>query len=360
MHMKRAITAIALILVLSIHPAHQAYSAGGLIVEVSVEPEPLHGQINAGETYFFNVSVANDGLSILPGQPTKDDVSTLYTGHIHVVLAVVWKAYGSYDFGESTTGYTFRLEDMTLTRVIEAPVNGSAAWVMFKHTFARDAFEFGVKPYESLEVKVSARAYFEVYNESLGVGAPLRGLLVAETSTTLKLLDETKVEYVKGKLLDMAAEVEPLKGVAWAEHVNVVRFTGYLDEMNLSVEAGDYFSALGTYSKYDDKYRAQLMSSLTREAYVSIEKTQAIEQLEQELGVLNASSKVLEDKYITLSRTYLAKQAELEAAKRSLSTAITAAFLASIGFFFVGRRSAEWGKRASEQTVGVGVDPRDY
>ena len=360
--MKGVVTALTLFLVLSLHPVPRAYSAGTLTVGVSVEPEPLHGQINSGETIFFNVSVTNDGLSVSPGQPAAEDPAALYTGYLHAVLGLEWRVSGSYDFGESTTGYTFRLDDTTLTRVIEAPVNGSAAWVRFNHTFERDAFEFGVMPYESLEVRVSAWAYFEVYNESLGVGAPWRGPLAAETSTTLKLLDETKVEYVDGKLMDMAAEVEPLRDIAGVEHVNVVRFTGYLDEMNQSVEAGNYFSALETYSKYDEKYRVQLISSLTREASASIEKTQAIEQLEHErdemiasyevqLGALNASYRVLEDKYVTLSHAYQTRQAELEAAKQSLSTAITAVFLASIAFFFVGRRSVGWGRDGQAKEV---------
>jgi len=360
--MKRALAALALFLAWSMYTVSPAYSAGGLSVHIAVEPEPLHEQIFAGETYVFNVSLSNDGLLIASGQPTEEDPLNLYTGYLHTVVDIGWRASGSYDFGESTTGYTFRLDDMTLTRVIEAPVNGSAAWVVFNHTFAKDAFEFGVMPYESLEVRVSARAYFEVYNESLGVGTPWRGPLAAETSTTLKLLDETKVEYVDGKLQDMAAEVEPLRDIAGAEHVNVVRFTGYLDEMNQSVEAWDYFSALETYSKYDEKYRVQLISSLTREASASIEKTQAIEQLEHEmdemiasyevqLGALNASYRVLEDKYVTLSHAYQTRQAELEAAKQSLSTAITAVFLMSIAFFFVGRRSVGWGKGGHAKDV---------
>jgi hypothetical protein len=240
---------------------------------------------------------------------------------------------------------------MGLANVIEVPVNGSTVWDSFNHTFVRDAWDFGVKPYETLEITVEARVYLEVYNESSGSEAARRGPLMAEKSLTLKLLDDAKVEYVEGKLVDMAAEVEPLRGVDGTGYLNATRFIGYLAEMNRSIEAGDYFSALKTFSKYDEKYRAQLISSLTEEASTSIEKTQAIDQLEQELDFLNASYTVLEDKYVTLSRTYQTRQAELEAAKQSLSTAITAVFLASIAFFFVGRRSVGWGKGGHDKDV---------
>ncbi len=358
--MKRALTVLALFLVWSMYPVSPAYSAEGLSVYIAVEPEPLYEQIIAGETYVFNVSVANDGLLIAPGQPMEGDPSTLYTGYLRTVLDVEWRASGSYDFGTATSGYlTPPLDDISFANVIEVPVNGSTVWDSFNHTFVRDAWDLGVKPYETLEVTVEAKVYLEVYNESSGLDAPWRGPLVAEKSTTLKLLDETKVEYVEGKLIDMAAEVEPLSGVTGAEHLNATRFMGYLAEMNRSIEAGDYFSALKTYSKYDEKYRAQLISSLTEEASTSMEKSLVIDLLEQELGFLNVSYTVLEDKYVTLSRTYQSRQAELEAAKQSLSTAITAVFLASIAFFFVGRRSVGWGKRAGEQTIGMEGESRD-
>ncbi len=353
--MKRALTALALFLAWFMYIVSPAYSAEGLSVHIAVEPEPSHEQIIAGATYVFNVSVANDGLLIVPGQPTEEEPSTLYTGHLYTVVDVEWRASGSYDFGEATTGYSSSaLDNINLTSVFAVPLNGSVVWVPFNHTFVRDAFDFGVKPYETLEVTVEAGVYLEVYNESSGLDAARRGPLMAQRSVTLKLLDETKMEYVEGKFLDMAVEVEPLREVAEAEHLNAARFLGYLAEMNRSIEAGDYFSALETYSKYDEKYRAQLISSLMEEASASIEKTHAIDQLEQELGFLNASYTVLEDKYVTLSRTYQTRQAELEAAKQSLSTAITAVFLASIAFFFVGRRSVGWGKRTGVEGHGRG------
>ena len=357
--MKRTLIALAAFLIWSAYYVCPAYSAGRLPVNIAVEPKPLHGQLNAGETYFFNVTVANDGLSIAPGQPTEEDPSILYTGYLNTVVDVNWKASGSYDYGESTTGYSSQLDDMGLTNVLEVPVNGSIVWDSFNHTFVRDAFDFGVKPYETLEVIIKARIYFEVYNVSVGVDASRRGPLAAEASITLKLLDDTKVKYVEGKYIDMASEVEPLKAVAEAEHLNVSRFMGYLADMNQSIEAGDYFSALKTYSKYDDKYRAQLLSSLTEEASTSYGKTLLISRLEQEHDFLNITYSILEDKYVSLSRTYQAKQAELEAAKQSLSTAITAVFLASIAFFFVGRRSVSRGTRLGEQNVGMEGESRD-
>jgi len=359
LYMKSAIIALVTLAIWSACHVCPAYSAGGLSVNIAVDPEPLHGQLHAGETYFFNITVANDGLTISSGEPTELDPSILYTGYLYTVVDVNWKASGSYDYGESTTGYSSQLDDMGLTNVLEVPVDGSILWDSFNHTFVRDAFDFGVKPYETLEVIVKARVYFEVYNVSVGVDASRRGPLAAEASITLRLLDDKKVKYVEGKYLDMASEVEPLKDVAEAEYLNVSRFMDNLADMNQSIEAGDYFSALKTYSKYDDKYRAQLLSSLTEEASTSYGKTLSISQLKQELDFQNITYNILEDKYVSLSRTYQAKQAELEAAKQNLSTAITGVFVASILFFFVGRRSVRRGTHLSEKTVGMEGESRD-
>jgi hypothetical protein len=357
--MKIALIALAVFIIWFAYPVCLAYSVGGLSVNIVVEPEPLQGQLNAGETYFFNVTVANDGLSVVPGQLTEEDPWIQYTGYLNTVVDFDWKASGSYDFGAATSGYSTQLDDMGLTNVFEIPVNGSSVWESFNHTFVRDAFDFGVKPYEALEVVVKARVYFEVYNVSVGVDASRRGPMAAEASITLKLLDDKKVKYVEGKYLDMASEVEPLRDVAEAEYLNVSRFMDYLADMNQSINAGDYFSALKTYSKYDDKYRAQLISSLTEEASTSYGKTRLISRLEQELDFQNVTYNILEDKYVSLSRTYQAKQAELEAAKQSLSTAITGVFLASIAFFFVGRRSMSRDTNLGEQTIDMEGESHD-
>jgi len=357
--MKRVLIALTSFILWSACHVCPANSAGGLSVNIAVEPEPLYRQLNAGKSYIFNISVANDDLSITPGQPTEENLWIQHTGRLITVVDLRWRASGSYDFGEATSGYMIPLETLNVTDFFELPDKGSFSWVVYNHTFDRDALDFGIKPFETLEISVLARVYFEVYNYSVGTDAPFRGPLAAEASTIFKLLDETKVRYVEGKYLDMASEVEPLKAVAEAEHLNVSRFMGYLVDMNRSIEAGDYFSALKTYSKFDDKYRSQLIYSLTEEASTSMEKSLVIDRLEQELGFLNTSYTVLEDKYVTLSRTYQTRQAELEAAKQSLSTAITAVFLASIAFFFVGRRSVGWGKRTGEQIISMEGESRD-
>ena len=359
LHMKRALIALTAYIVWSACHVCPAYSAGGLSVNIAVEPEPLYRQLNAGESYIFNISVANDDLTIIPGQPTEENLWIQHTGRLITVVDLRWRASGSYDFGEATSGYVVPLDRLNVTGFFELPDKGSFSWVAYNHTFDRDALDFGIKPFETLEILVLARVYFEVYNYSVGTDAPYRGPLATEASTTYKLLDETKVRYVEGKYLDMSSEVKPLRDIDEVELLNTSRFLGYLIDMNRSIEAGDYFSALKTYSKYDKKYRSQLVASLTEEALLSMEKTSYINQLEQDLDTLNVTYTFLEDRYVSLLRTYQAKQVELEAAKQSLSTAITAVFLASIAFFFLGRRSVRRGPGLGDQTIGREGESRD-
>ncbi|MBN2335985.1 hypothetical protein JXL21_10545 [Candidatus Bathyarchaeota archaeon] len=317
-----------------------AQASGSLSVSLAVEPKPIFGQIRADETYEFNVTVTNDGLAIGPGEPTKGDQDILYTGNLIALVDLNWRGSGTYDFGSATTGYsTPPLDDVGYTGTISAPMNGSSEWSGLNHTFVRDAFDFGMKPFEKVEVSVKVKVYYEVYNQSDGPGSPYRGALAGEASTTLKLLDDDKIRYTEGKFTEMAAEITPLEELAEAEQLNVSRFMGYLSEMNRSLVAGDYFSALKNYQKYDEKYRAQMIGSLTADAASSYGKTQTIKQLMQDYDFLNVSYSILEDRYVSLSQTYQRKQGELEAAKQNLTTAITVVFAASIAFFFVGRRS---------------------
>ena len=152
------------------------------------------------------------------------------------------------------------------------------------------------------------------------------------------------------KLMDMADEVGALSGLVRPEYVNTGLYVGMLEEMNTSLRDGDYTSALRIYQRYDEKYRLNLISSLTREASTSRQRAETISELERRVQLLELELEnsvnlkeleidQLQARYAALSQTYQLKQAELEEAKQSLATAITAVFIASIAFFFLGRKS---------------------
>ncbi len=295
-----------------------------------------------------------------------------YTGRVVVSLRLTIRGRGSYDFGESSTGYTTQtLEEVEFNAPTTMPGNGTRAYVSFNHTFTKDAYEYGLKPYEDVEVTAKAAAYYEVYDQTTGPTAPFRGPEIAASTAVYYLIDETKIGYIEGKLMDMANEVGALSGLIRPEYVNTGLYVGMLEEMNSSLRDSDYTSALKIYQRYDEKYRLNLISSLTREASTSRQRAETIAELERRVQLLELELEnnvnlleleidQLQARYATLSQTYQLKQAELEEAKQSLTTAITAVFVASIAFFFLGRRSATsniFERRPTETEVRDDVAP---
>jgi hypothetical protein len=320
-------------------------------VTYEVTPAPLHSQVMAYESYVFNVAVENLGVTVEPGEPVDESSQVRYTGRVVVSLRIAIRGRGNYDFGESTTGYTTQtLEEAEYNAPTIMPGNGTRAYVSFNYTFIKDAFEYGLKPYEDVEVTAKAAAYYEVYDQTTGPTTPFRGPEIAASTVVYYLIDETKIAYIEGKLMDMADEVGALSGLIKPEYVNTGLYVGMLEEMNSSLRDGDYTSALKTYQRYDEKYRLNLISSLTREASTSRQRAETISELERRIQLLELELEnsinlkeleidQLQARYSALSQTYQLKQAELEEAKQSLATAITAVFIASIVFFFLGRKS---------------------
>lgn len=342
-------------------------NAAELKVFFEASPAPLHGQVMAYEGYVFNVTVENKGVTVAPGEPVDEAGQSMYTGRVVVSLKLTIRGRGGYDFGESTTGYTTPvLEEAELSTVITMPVNGTRAHVSLNYIFTKDAYEYNLKPYEDVEATVKAAAYYEVYNQTMGPTAAFRGLKAGEMTVVFSLIDETKIGYIQGKFKDMADEVKPLRGINRPEYVDATSYLNMLDDMNISIREGDYSTALKTYQRYDEKYRQSLISSLTKEAAKSRERAGVIADLEwrilqlettleQQMNRLQLELEQAQAKYATLSQTYQGKQVELETAKQSLTTAITVVFLASIAFFFLGRRTAT-GKLFERGRADQGVD----
>ena len=350
----RAINAYLLFALLMLSHGAPVTRAEGISVSLAVDPAPFHDQVHALSNYTFRVSLANAGVAVASGEPVEPGSGLLYTGRLIVALSLQWNGKGGYDFGHSTTGYNFKLDSTELNTTIALPPNGTDSDVSFNYTFQNDAYDYGMKPYEDVEVTVKAAAYIEVYEAAEGPDSPIKGPKVGEVYTILKLLDEMKIAYVEGKLLNMAEELGPLSSFPRPGQVNVDAYLELLEAMNASVREGDYFSALDTYQRYDDDRRADLIGSLVREANMSSTRALQIQELERQASQLGAEInrlvtlhelelEQLQTRYAALSQTYQLKQAELEEAKQSLTTAITVVFLASIAFFFLGRRSTSGG-----------------
>ena len=349
--MNTRVLSLTLILLI-INPDTFVANASELKIYIETSPTPHHKQVMAYGSYVFNVTLENKGLTVLPGEPVDEAGTLRHTGRIIISMILTLRGRGSYDFGEATTGYvTPVLDEVEFGETIMLPSNSSRAYISFNHTFTEDAYEYGLKPYEDVEIAIKVKAYHEIYTSTTGPAKTSEGPEVGEYTMVYNLIDELMIGYVEGKLIDMAEEIKPIRGINKPEYINTALFLDMLDDMNSSILEGNYVEALKIYKRYDEKYRLSFISSLTKEAQLSRERADIVTDLEWRITQLESTLVEQENRlqleldqalarYATLSQTYLKEQAELEAAKQSLTTAITAVFLASIAFFFIGRRTA--------------------
>jgi hypothetical protein len=316
--------------------------------QISLNPPPSFNQIIHGETYNISVIFNYSEMKVEPGDPIEGQPYNEYTGNLFILLALDWVGRGSYDFGQSTTGYTINLEHMNphieLNRTITFPNKGTQSIIWFNYAFTRDAHYFGVKPFEEVEIKITSTIYYEAENQNTGIVE--KGPLITSTSQIFFLLDEDKKNYLNGKYQDMKEEINNLDELDDLQTFNKVRYYDILKDMNDSREKDDYFEAHEIYQRYDEKHRSKLIESLTAEINNSLKIIEELKGLKDDLYFLEVELELckieyenIESKYNALSNTYQKKQAELESAKRNLTTAITVVFISSIGFFFIGQKS---------------------
>jgi len=82
-----------------------------------------------------------------------------------------------------------------------------------------------------------------------------------------------------------------------------------------------------------------MLNAFSRNVDAQTENLEALEGVEMELERVQVEFDLIEDRYLALLTNNRDTNAELEATKQGLTTAITGIFLSAIVFFFLGRRS---------------------
>lgn len=336
--MKKKLFVIYLIFI-NLFPLSISKAKNNSILEIKIEPEALFNQLFHNETYIINVSFQNKNLTKSFDQPVEDNSELKYTGNVTIILQLNWAAKGSFDYGEATTGYQINLEQIHLNKSIPIPSSNSTSNVKFIHIFKRDGFDFGIKPYETITLKLSVEVYYQVFNFTKNIDQKLIQGKIGGWSKSYTYIDNSKIRYIEGKLKDLVDEVELLNYLPRTDFVNKTKYLNFVDKMQSSFDDGDFSSSLDVYNKYDDRDRLELIRSLIREANSSLKKAENVDAKINEIELLNTSYDRLEDKYVTLQNTYQGKLVELNNIKQNLTTAITSVFVSAIIFFFLGRIS---------------------
>jgi hypothetical protein len=144
----------------------------------------------------------------------------------------------------------------------------------------------------------------------------------------------------------MEEEINKSIDVFGLESLYREKYLRLLFDMNSSLSNGDYVKALDFWEDYDENNRFDLIIDLIGALdiqYTELERLQSVEkqllETEEQLTIVNIKYNQLENTYNAISNAYRKVNIDLDIARRNLSTAITAAFLTAIVFYFLGRRS---------------------
>lgn len=298
---------------------------------LTIVPEPLYRQINSGESYLFNISITS-------GESSSGNSNVSNLESIIVALKIGWWVKGSYRFGDALRSYVSGLDEIEYNQTISYPALGERAVLVFNHTFSRDYLDLGIHPYETLEIRLEAAYYKEVYNETLG--DIVKGDELGTISREVFLLDDDKIDYVEGKLEDLEVELGLLDELPSSEtSMEEEEYLVFLEDMRSYVEMGNYINALDTFHEFDDKEREELMPELILDLNNSLSEASRVPQLESRIDRLERNIENLQSQLIQLQEQYHDKQEQYERQKSLTTTAFTGIWVIGIAAFLVGALS---------------------
>ena len=322
--MKKLLIFVALLLASFLIPS----ACGETDFVLTVEPEPEFDQMWAFETYLVNVTLT--GLNVT--EYSEHDLS----GRVVADGLIRWRGIGQYHHGESVSSYSYKLENdtLTLSASFEAPS------FIFNLTLSRDAYLYGVWPFENVEIFLNFNIFLEIENDDSLEFGPLLG----SVSLNYLLLDDDKVEYLEDLILEMDEEVQTMTGALGLSDFNRTKYESMVSAMNASIMSGNYIEAQDQWERWDNKERLRMLSYFSGHVNAQTENLEALESVKTELERIQIDFNLIEDKYIALLANNRKTITELDVTKQGLTTAITGIFLSAIVFFFIGRRSNNTGE----------------
>lgn len=320
--MKKILYFIALLISSIMIPS----ASGNPDLILTVKPELEFNQMRAFEIYLVNITLTSLNITWY----SEYNLS----GRVIADGTIMWRGTGQYHHGGGVSGYSYELNEemMTLNASIEDPRFN------FNLTLSKDAFHFGMKPFENVEILLSFDVFLEIENDEGEVGPQL-----GSVSSRYILLDDEKMEYLEEMLEEMATEVQSAIGALGLPEFNRTKYESMVTDMNASIISGNYIDAQDQWERWDDKERLRMFSSFSGQVDILTEKYETLEAIETELERTQIDYELIEDKYISLLTNNRKTITELEVTKQGLTTAITGIFLSAIVFFFLGKRGNKTG-----------------
>jgi hypothetical protein len=301
-------------------------ASGELNIILQLHPEPIHNQLWANHTYRVNVTLNNNNSNIDFSSYNRTPIALIFE------QIITFTGKGTYDFGDSTTGYSYILDEYNINQTSAIETRK----IKFNITLEKDSFDYGMKPYEIIEINIESNLYIKMDKNS-------KNLVTTSKKNTFFLVDEIQSQYLMGKYIEMKAEIFSISNLQ-QDSVKLDQYFKHLKNMNNSLLQKNLIEALKIWKQYDENVRMSLIKDLSniinfqKERITNIESLEKEQELlEKELENLYYEYELLDETYIALTNTYQKVNTELNSTKKNLTTSISAIFLSAIIFYFIGQ-----------------------
>jgi archaellum component FlaC len=330
--MKRLLTLLLLLsCCLYSVPANAQDDGEKIRITFEFSPQPEHMQLWDDRSYVISVAVRNQDLTVKEGEAfDSDEPLYLFSGELIIEVVETLRKEGSYlqEGGSASYNHTIERTQDVFNEPLPSKGRSLKKYFSFESAHRYDGATVDLDEWMTYSVDVYVN--IEEYREVPGDRRYYVGDLLGEAHVRYNVMGGEKEGYVRGALEALEEQVEDVEGslekveAATREDVDLdlTAYQGLLATMTAQVDAGDYVSAMETYSLYDPSWRDALIDALLDEIdYLGDQRR----LLEQQMEGLEEQIQSLADEIAALESDYESATSAYETEKEQLQSEVNAA-----------------------------------
>ena len=302
--LQKRITYLTLFIVMiSVTPrvALSDQSSSPVIITTYTTPEPFLHQLTSGDECSFRVEIQNLGVSAQKGQVVNaSDPSVKYSGNFTVETFFELRKLGRLYYGGQSVSYITSLNNTQIDNyysITIPPINGTLKYT-FTYNLTKGYEVFGVRPDENLVLYFRVNVFVQTYSDKDGKYQLSLGDRIKTQRNDYYIIDFVKQEFIRGKFIDIKGEVGQLNNVN-SEQVQIGKeyYTRLLDNLNSTINNGDYVNALELIQNYYQFEEPTLVSLLFSNLNSTGQAADEYLKLKKDYATLDANHNLLESDY---------------------------------------------------------------
>lgn len=279
-------------------------------IEIRITPRPGHDQLDYGETYVFDVKVANLGLDLDEDEPVDPDKPLFkFSGDLVVLISYEVGKQGSYEIGGESVPFNHTLERWDESHNIELPRIDRSKTITFIHRMST-GYDGEADMDEWVTFSLDVHVYVEEYWEVSGEKKYHLGDPVDEAHLKLYVVSDEKKDFVADALKMLYDEITGAKfAISIIEEelgeeldANVSNLDAAYLAMKAHFDDGDYVSAMAEYSGVERTWKDDVIASLQ----------QLVEDKQEKIDLQEAQIDSLEVQFSDLTEELDSLRAEHE------------------------------------------------